>query len=245
MTNNEDGTTTIAAAGGSTPENMVTTDTEQTISGKKTLPLSTNIGGITFGIVSDVWGGRYLNIPHNWGLSKLSMNENTFKYSDPQNKTFISAIDTGGSQLGTVWEQTMNSFTTFNTSTLQNGNGLKLYADSTGKAALSCPNGGYTFLRSKDIDNNTIKMVNGVLTANVSADLPVATAETLGGIKVGDNLAITEDGVLSAIISSPTIELVDGGNASGSVARAQVIEATNPLDNGAMPSTTVTVEDIK
>ena len=46
-------------------------------------------------------------------------------------------------------------------------------------------------------------------------------------------------------MSSPTIELVDGGNASGGVSRAQVTEATSPLDNGAMPSVTVTVEDIQ
>ena len=188
------------------PDNAVTTDTEQAITGKKTLPLSTNIGGITFGVVSDTWGGRYLNIPHNWGISKLSMNENSLKYSDHQNKTIINAYTTNS--LGTVWEQNTSSFTTFNTSTLGAGNGLKLYADSTGKAALSCPNGGYTFLRSKDIDNNTIKMVNGVLTANVSTDLPVATTETLGGIKVGNNLSITEDGTLSATGGSTPTNMV-------------------------------------
>ena len=195
LTNNEDGTTTIAAES-TVPTNMVTTDTEQTITGKKTLPLSTNIGGITFGIVSNTWGGRYLNIPHNWGISKLSMNENSLKFSDHQDKTIIDTYTT--SSQGTVWGQTANSVTTFNTSTLGAGNGLQLYADNTGKAALRCPNGGYTFLRSKDIDNNTIKMVNGVLTASVSADLPIATATTLGGIKVGNNLSITEDGTLSA-----------------------------------------------
>ena len=31
-----------------------------------------------------------------------------------------------------------------------------------------------------------------------SGDLPIATATTLGGIKVGNNLSITEDGTLSA-----------------------------------------------
>ena len=65
----------------------------------------------------------------------------------------------------------------------------------------------------------------------------------------GDNITLTNNADGTTTISasgtiSPTIELVDGGNASGVVARAQVTEATNPLDNGAMPSTTVTVEDI-
>lgn len=36
LTDNEDGTTTISASGGSTPTNMVTTNTQQTISGSKT-----------------------------------------------------------------------------------------------------------------------------------------------------------------------------------------------------------------
>ena len=43
-----------------------------------------------------------------------------------------------------------------------------------------------------------------------SGDLPVATATTLGGIKVGDNLSITEDGTLSANGgSAPTNMVID------------------------------------
>ena len=51
-----------------------------------------------------------------------------------------------------------------------------------------------------------------------SGDLPIATATTLGGIKVGDNLSITGDGKLSASSEAKTvktpsgrIELDDGG----------------------------------
>ena len=66
----------------------------------------------------------------------------------------------------------------------------------------------------------------------------------------GDNITLTnnKDGtttISASSTTSPTIELVDGGNASGGVSRAQVTEATSPLDNGAMPSVTVTVEDIQ
>ena len=168
------------------PDNAVTTDTEQTITGKKTLPISTNIGGITFGVVSNTWGGRYLNIPHNWGVSKLSMNENRLKFSDNEYKTIINAY-TASNQV-TVWEQNASSVTTFNTSTLGAGNGLQLYADDTGKAALRCPNGEYTFLRSKDIDNNTIKIVDGKLTASGGGSAPTNmvttdTEQTISGSK--------------------------------------------------------------
>lgn len=34
--------------------------------------------------------------------------------------------------------------------------------------------------------------------------LPIASAETLGGIRVGDNLTITQDGILSAVASAPS-----------------------------------------
>ena len=66
----------------------------------------------------------------------------------------------------------------------------------------------------------------------------------------GDNITLTnnEDGTttISATGSvSPTIELVDGGNASGGVVRAQVAQVENPLENGAMPSVTIKMEDVQ
>ena len=51
------------------------------------------------------------------------------------------------------------------------------------------------------VDGTTITYTNNKLTAvggGGSYTLPPATATTLGGIKVGDNLSITEDGTLSA-----------------------------------------------
>lgn len=44
-----------------------------------------------------------------------------------------------------------------------------------------------------NIDGNVISA-----TGEITAEIPPATADTLGGIKVGENLTITEDGVLSA-----------------------------------------------
>ena len=131
------------------------------------------------------------------------------------------------------------------------------------------------YLTEEDVDNQTIQIVEGKLHANLdelsnevnslsgevtslsgevtdlSGRVTAAEADILkkqNKLVQGDNITLTnnEDGTTTISASStisPTIELVDGGNASGVVARAQVIEATNPLDNGAMPSTTVTVED--
>ena len=60
-----------------------------------------------------------------------------------------------------------------------------------------------------------------------SGDLPIATATTLGGIKVGNNLSITEDGKLSASSEAKTvktpnghIELDDGGLHNANNSRA-------------------------
>lgn len=51
---------------------------------------------------------------------------------------------------------------------------------------------------------NNITIENGVISATGSgegglAELPIATTDTLGGIKVGEGLEITEDGILSAL----------------------------------------------
>lgn len=43
-----------------------------------------------------------------------------------------------------------------------------------------------------------------------AGDLPIATATTLGGVKVGDNLSITEDGTLSASSEAKTVKTPNG-----------------------------------
>ena len=126
------------------------------------------------------------------------------------------------------------------------------------------------YLTEEDVDNQTIQIVEGKLHANLdelgnevnslsgevtnlSGRVTAAEADILkkqNKLVQGDNITLTdnEDGtttISASSTTSPTIELVDGGNASGGVSRAQVTEATSPLDNGAMPSTTVTVEDIE
>ena len=125
------------------------------------------------------------------------------------------------------------------------------------------------YLTEEDVDNQTIQIVEGKLHANLdelgnevnslsrevtslSGEVTTVEADILkkqNKLVQGDNITLTnnEDGTTTISASStisPTIELVDGGNASGGVVRAQVTEVTNPLQNGAMPSVTVTVEDI-
>lgn len=133
------------------------------------------------------------------------------------------------------------------------------------------------YLTEEDVDNQTIQIVEGKLHANLDElsnevntlsnnvnNLSVEVTDLSGRVTVteadilkkqnklvqGDNITLTnnEDGTTTISASStisPIIELVDGGNASGVVARAQISEVTNPLQNGAMPSVTVKVEDIE
>lgn len=88
---------------------------------------------------------------------------------------------------------------------------------------------------------------------NLSGRVTTVEADTLkkqNKLVQGDNIILTdnEDGTTTISASSiinATIELVDGGNASGGVVRAQVAQAANPLQNGAMPSVTINMEDVQ
>ena len=133
------------------------------------------------------------------------------------------------------------------------------------------------YLTEEDVDNQTIQIVEGKLHANldelsnevnslsgevtslsgevtslsgrvttVEADMP----KKQNKLVQGDNIILinNEDGTTTISASSTinaTIELVDGGNASGGVVRAQVAQATSPLENGAMPSVTIKMEDVQ
>lgn len=133
------------------------------------------------------------------------------------------------------------------------------------------------YLTEEDVDNQTIQIVEGKLHANLnelsnevnslsgevtslsgevtalSGRVTTVEADTLkkqNKLVQGDNITLTnnEDGTTTISASStisPTIELVDGGNASGGIVRAQVAQATNPLQNGAMPSVTIKMEDVQ
>ena len=53
--------------------------------------------------------------------------------------------------------------------------------------------------------------IDGLNNSSGITELPIASAETLGGIKVGENLTITEDGTLNAKASSGTSQVIYGG----------------------------------
>lgn len=133
------------------------------------------------------------------------------------------------------------------------------------------------YLTEEDVDNQTIQIVEGKLHANLDElghevntlsnnvnNLSVEVTDLSGRVTAaeadilkkqnklvqGDNITLTnnEDGTTTISASStmsPTIELVDGGNASGGVVRAQISEVTSPLRNGAMPSVTIKMEDVQ
>lgn len=65
----------------------------------------------------------------------------------------------------------------------------------------------------------------------VAGTLPVATSERLGGVKIGENLTITEDGTLSARggVAFETDETLSLDNGVLSVNRAQDVEQDNTL----------------
>lgn len=69
-----------------------------------------------------------------------------------------------------------------------------------------------------EIDTEKLKIGNGAdhytdlpyITDGGTATLPVASSTTLGGIKVGDNLSVTEDGILSTSSEAKTVVTPDG-----------------------------------
>ena len=73
---------------------------------------------------------------------------------------------------------------------------------------LSCIDGNVNTgtLRKHNLSFSVIELTKGIaLNSGGSYTLPIASAETLGGIKVGENLTITEDGTLNAEASGTSV----------------------------------------
>ena len=73
---------------------------------------------------------------------------------------------------------------------------------------LSCIDGNVNTgtLRKHNLSFSVIELTEGIiLNSGGSYTLPIASAETLGGIKVGENLTITEDGTLNAEASGTSV----------------------------------------
>lgn len=75
----------------------------------------------------------------------------------------------------------------------------------------------------------TSKIANGAVTGDKLADgaIPTASADTLGGVKVGEGLSIDSDGVLSADTNQMVVH-IDGG---GYTLRETYQEIKNFIDN--------------
>ena len=161
-------TNTISATGGSTPDNMVTTDTAQTISGKKTL---------TDDLIISQWttGSSTIREAH---IDLSNGNEANYISADGTNKKFgLYSSSTDGIQIGT----SKTDYT----------QGLTVTPSS---------------LTFKDVDGTTTDLLAGG-----SGDIPVATSDTLGGVKIGTveatKLSLDEDNKIqldsSATLSNP------------------------------------------
>lgn len=57
--------------------------------------------------------------------------------------------------------------------------------------------------------------ISGKLTADGGIDIPIATAESVGGIKIGENLTISEDGTLSANSGGYTLPIATADTLGG------------------------------
>ena len=68
----------------------------------------------------------------------------------------------------------------------------------------------------KSIGDNLTLSEDGVLAGTAEYTLPVATSEVLGGVKIGQGVAATEEGVLSAkVVAANGLSLGDNGIAMG------------------------------
>lgn len=81
--------------------------------------------------------------------------------------------------------------------------------------------------------NNTSPDTNGNVTIDIPDEytLPTATSSTLGGIKVGDNLSITSDGVLSANATEVTVDTELSTTSTNPIANLTVTQNINNLES--------------
>lgn len=183
------------------PDNAVTTDTEQTITGKKSLPLSTTLGRLSFKANGfDDNSGKLiwtLDSGQSAALQISRYNYFGFLLNDSENWS-IRNDDTNKVQTWTAAQTNIVIRT-------DRGNGLKVVGKNDGRdLELTNTQGDFTFLRSKDVDGSTITFSDGVLKANIPS-VNVATTDTVGTVKP-DNTTITvnSEGTISMAGTIPT-----------------------------------------
>lgn len=178
------------------PDNAVTTDTEQTITGKKSLPLSTTLGRFSFGKEGfDDSIGKIKWTLDNGDTAGLDISRYHWYgfLRNGQKVWYIQEDDTNNIQ---TWNADKNNIVI----KTARENGLKIVGKNDGvDLELTNATGAFSFLRSKDVDGSTITFSDGVLKANIPS-VNVATTDAVGTVKP-DNTTITvdSDGAISAV----------------------------------------------
>lgn len=183
------------------PDNAVTTDTEQAITGKKSLPLSTTLGRFSFGKEGfDDSIGKMIWTLDNGDTAGLDISRYHW-YGFLRNGSkvwYIEQDDTNNIQNWTANKRNIRIRTS-------GGSALKVIGKNDGvDLELTNDTGAFSFLRSKDVDGSTITFSDGVLKANIPS-VNIATADTVGTVKP-DNTTITvnSEGTISMVGTIPT-----------------------------------------
>lgn len=168
-----DGVKISSTGGGSSaPENMVTTDTEQTITGVKTFSQNVNIQGHANGVVllgNGHGAGRILADKDYGGIEIYGR-----EYSSDAWTRLAQFFGTG--VLSVARGVSINGHVAYHRGNLIAGDGIKLTTVN---------------------DVTEIAFTGGGPTT-----LPIATTTTLGGVIIGDGLNISENGTLSAQVTN-------------------------------------------
>lgn len=169
-----DGVKISSTGGGSSepPANMVTTDTEQTITGVKTFSKNINIQGFANGINllgNGRGAGRILADKDYGGIEIYGREHSSDSWSRVAQflGTGVLSVATGVSIDGNI---------AYHKGNLIAGDGIKL-TTVNGVTEIACTGGGPT-------------------------TLPIATTTTLGGVIIGDGLNVSENGTLSAQVTN-------------------------------------------
>lgn len=188
------------------PDNAVTTDTEQTITGKKSLPLSTTLGRLSFKADGfDDNSGRLIWTLDSGQSAALQISRYNY-FGFLLNGSENWSIRNDDNQKIQTWHGNQRNIVI----KTERGNGLKIVGKNDGRdLELTNINGDFSFLRSKDVDNSTIKIVDGKLTASGGGSAPTNmvttdTDQTISGVKT-----FTSDIVAK---SAANLKLNDAGN---------------------------------
>lgn len=122
--------------------------------------------------------------------NKININEGTYvRYNTETGELYTSTADGATGELaGVVRLATDTDITNMNERAVITPSQL---ADALSKY-LTSPDGSVKIVQNTDTSLTELTVKEGL------TDLPIASADTLGGVKIGENLSITADGVLSS-----------------------------------------------